>query len=118
MKPHSTIKGEENSGMQMVAKLNIVRVLLSLANNLDWPQRQFDVKNAFLRDNLEEEVFMDIPLGYTVSLQAKVVYKLQKNLYGLKQLPRAWFGRFSITMKKFGFKQEPLKSYFISETSK
>ena len=30
-----------------VAKINIVRVLLSLATNLDWPLQQFDVKNAF-----------------------------------------------------------------------
>ena len=31
-----------------VAKLNTVRVLLSLAKNLDWPLHQLDVKNAFL----------------------------------------------------------------------
>ncbi len=31
--------------------------------------------------------------------------KLQRALYGLKQSPRAWFGRFSLAMKKYGFKQ-------------
>ncbi|RVW27774.1 Retrovirus-related Pol polyprotein from transposon RE1 [Vitis vinifera] len=31
-----------------VAKINTVRVLLSLAANLDWPLQQFDVKNVFL----------------------------------------------------------------------
>ncbi|RVW70185.1 putative mitochondrial protein [Vitis vinifera] len=30
-----------------VAKINTVRVLLSLAANLDWPLQQFDVKNVF-----------------------------------------------------------------------
>ncbi|RVW24085.1 Retrovirus-related Pol polyprotein from transposon RE1 [Vitis vinifera] len=30
------------------AKINTVRVLLSLTANLDWPLQQFDVKNAFL----------------------------------------------------------------------
>lgn len=30
-----------------VAKLNTVRVFLSLTTNLDWPLHQFDVKNAF-----------------------------------------------------------------------
>jgi transposase InsO family protein len=88
-----------------VAKLNTVRVLLSLAANLDWPLHQFDVKNAFLHGNLNEEVYMDIPPGYIVPSQAKVVCKLQKALYGLKQSPRAWFGRFNTAMKKFGFKQ-------------
>ncbi|RVW49960.1 hypothetical protein CK203_091795 [Vitis vinifera] len=36
----------------------------SLATNFDWPLQQFDVKNAFLHGDLEEEVYMDIPLGY------------------------------------------------------
>ena len=37
-----------------VAKINTVRVLLSLAVNLDWPLQQFDVKNAFLHGELSE----------------------------------------------------------------
>jgi hypothetical protein len=88
-----------------VAKLNTVRVLLSLAVNLDWPLHQFDVKNAFLHGDLEEEVYMDIPPGYSVTTGTNEVCKLQRALYGLKQSPRAWFGRFSLAMKKYGFKQ-------------
>ena len=44
-----------------VAKLNTIRVLLSLAANLDWPLQQLDVKNVFLNGDLEEEVYMDSP---------------------------------------------------------
>lgn len=88
-----------------VAKLNTVRVLLSLAANLDWPLHQLDVKNAFLHGDLEEEVYMDTPPGYTASSKTEVVCKLQRALYGLKQSPRAWFGRFSQAMKKYGFCQ-------------
>ena len=37
-----------------VAKINTVRVLLSLVANLDWPLQQFDVKNAFPHCKLSE----------------------------------------------------------------
>ena len=72
-----------------VAKINTIRVLLSLAANLDWPLKQFDVKNAFLHGDLHEEVYMDLPPGYGASTKEQVVCKLKKSLYGLKQSPRA-----------------------------
>lgn len=39
-----------------IAKLSTVRVLLSLASNLDLALQQLDVKNAFQNDDLHEEV--------------------------------------------------------------
>lgn len=48
-----------------VAKLNTVQVILSLATNFDQPLHQFDVKNAFLHGDLEEEIYLDMPPGYT-----------------------------------------------------
>ena len=71
-----------------IAKLNIVRVLLSLTLNLEWPLYQLDVKNAFLNGELEEKVFMDAPLGFEDNFGTKVC-KLKKSLYGLKQSPQA-----------------------------
>lgn len=85
-----------------VAKLNTVRILLSLAANQDWPLLQFDAKNAFLHGDLLEEVYMDLPPGMSNSDTMKVC-KLNKALYGLKQSPRAWFGRFTKSMKVFGY---------------
>ncbi|RVW53045.1 Retrovirus-related Pol polyprotein from transposon RE1 [Vitis vinifera] len=89
-----------------IAKINTIRVLLSLAANLDWPLQQFDVKNVFLHGELSEEVYMDLPPGCMVSeKQCQKVCKLKKSLYGLKQSPRAWFGRFTKSMRAFGYRQ-------------
>ncbi|KAM7499356.1 hypothetical protein LguiA_023770 [Lonicera macranthoides] len=89
-----------------VAKINTVRVLLSLAANLGWSLQQFDVKNAFLHGELEEEVYMEFPPGYKIPAEhTNKVCKLKKSLYGLKQSPRAWFGRFTRSMRKFGYSQ-------------
>lgn len=88
-----------------VAKLNTIRILISLAANLGWSLHQFDVKNAFLHGDLEEEIYMELPPGYDYHGSSSVVCKLDKALYGLKQSPRAWFGRFSGAMKKYGYNQ-------------
>lgn len=88
-----------------VAKLNSVRVILSLAANLDWPLHQLDIKNAFLNGDLEEEVYMQIPPGLESSSTANMVCRLRKSLYGLKQSPRAWFDRLTRVVKKDGFNQ-------------
>ena len=88
-----------------VAKLNTIRILISLAINFDWPLQQYDIKNAFLNGDLKEDIYMTIPPGYGDSTTKGKVCKLQEALYGLKQSPRAWFGRFTQTMKTLGYKQ-------------
>ncbi|GJT04421.1 putative RNA-directed DNA polymerase [Tanacetum coccineum] len=88
-----------------VAKINTIRVLISIAANKGWPLHQFDVKNAFLHGELKEEIYMEAPRGFTDSFGEREVCLLKKSLYGLKQSPRAWFGRFTLAMKHYGFKQ-------------
>ena len=73
---------------------------------MDWPLQQFDVKNVFLHGELSEEVYMDLPPRCRVlEKQCQKVCKLKKPLYGLKQSPRAWFGRFTKSMRAFGYHQ-------------
>jgi hypothetical protein len=47
---------------------------------------------------------MDVPPGLTKRTK-NMVCRLTKSLYGLKQSPMAWFGRFSLAMQKHGFSQ-------------
>ena len=87
------------------AKMNTIRILMALAVQLEWSLQQYDVKNVFLHGELEEEIYMRIPHGYSHIQHANHVCKLRKTLYGLKQSSRAWFGKFSLTMTRFGYAQ-------------
>jgi hypothetical protein len=55
-----------------------------------------DVKNAFLNDDLLEEVYMQPPPGYPDSHNQVCHFRCA--LYGLKQAPRAWFAKFSFVV--------------------
>ena len=48
---------------------------------------------------------MKAPLGLSDEYGSGEGCRLKKTLYGLKQSLRAWFGRFTTTMKKFGYEQ-------------
>ena len=48
---------------------------------------------------------MSPPPGYSLSKNTKDVCYLRKSTYGLKQLPRAWFGKLSTTMISTGYVQ-------------
>ena len=48
---------------------------------------------------------MEQPLGFVVQGEIGKVCRFQKSLYGLKQSPCAWFGKFSHTVEKFGLQK-------------
>ncbi|EXB63179.1 Retrovirus-related Pol polyprotein from transposon TNT 1-94 [Morus notabilis] len=65
---HSNLGIDYQETFAPVAKLNTVRVLLSLVANCDRPLQQLDVKNAILNRDLEGEAYMDAPQDLTKSL--------------------------------------------------
>jgi len=88
-----------------VARLEAIRILLSLACYKGFKLKQMDVKNAFLNGDLKEEVFVEQPPGFENHVFPNHVYKLEKALYGLKQAPRAWYECLCTYLLENGFKK-------------
>ena len=86
----------------LVAKVTYVRLFISLTASYNWDLHQLDIKNVFLHGDLQEEVYMEQPLGFVAQGEIGRVCCVRKSLYGLKQSPRAWFGKFSQAVKEFG----------------
>jgi len=74
-----------------VARLDTIRMLITLSAQNNWKIHQMDVKSAFLNGTLEEEVYVEKPAVYVVRGKEDKVYRLKKALYGLKHAPRAWY---------------------------
>lgn len=65
-----------------------------------WPLYQLNVKNVFLHDDLQKYIYMEQLLGFVAEGESfGLKCSLCKSLYGLKQSPRAWFGKFSTIVK-------------------
>ena len=75
----------------LVARLEVIRMLLAYAAHHNFKLYQMDVKSAFLNGPIQELVYVEQPPGFEDHKFPNHVYKLQKVLYGLKQAPRAWY---------------------------
>jgi len=63
-----------------------------------------DVKTVFLHGDLEEQIYMQQPEGFSQPGHEHLVCRLKKSLYGLKQSPRQWYKRFDSYMIQIGYK--------------
>ena len=107
-----------NETFASVVKPMSYKAIFAIAAALDWDLEQMDVKTAFLYGNVEEEIWVEQPIGYHNTKHPEWVCKLHKALYGLKQSPRVWYTTFARFLKKHGF--IPINadsSVFINPTS-
>ena len=95
-----------NETFASVARLESIRILLAIANHLNFKLYQMDVKSAFLNGMLQEEVYVEQPKGFVDPHRPDDVYKLKRSFYGLKQAPRAWYDMLIGYLTEHGFKRE------------
>ena len=87
----------------LIAKLTSIRFILSLAATFDIEVEKMDVKTTFLHADLDQEIYMKQPKGFTVKGKKELICKLKKSLYGLEKSPRMWYQKFDTYIQGLGF---------------
>ena len=88
-----------------VFKKDSLRIIMTLVAHFDFDLHQMDVKTTFLNSNLEEEVNMKQPEGFSSREGEHLVCKLNKSIYGLKQASRQWYLKFHEVIASFSFEE-------------
>ncbi|GJZ58124.1 putative ribonuclease H-like domain-containing protein [Tanacetum coccineum] len=98
----------------LVARIEEIRLFLAYALFKDFVVYQIDAKSAFLYGKIEEEVYVCQPPGFEDPEFPDKVYKVEKELYGLHQAPRAWYETLSTYLLDNGFQRGQIdKNLFI-----
>ena len=89
------------------ARFTSIRMLMQLAVQENLIVHQMDVKGAYLNAPIDCEIYMQQPEGYEESGKngEKLVYKLKRSLYGLKQSGRNWNAMLHEYLTSEGFEQ-------------
>ena len=76
-----------------VAKLSSMRVVFAISTKKNWELDNMDVVTAFVQSPVDEDVYVRQPKGYERRGRhgQRLVCKLKKSLYGLRQAPRNWW---------------------------
>ena len=100
-----------------VSRKDSLRIILALVAHFDFELQQMDVKTAFLNRELEEEVYMKQPKGFSSSQGEHLVCKLKKSIYGLKQASRQWYLKFYDVISSFGFEENLMDQCIYQKVS-
>ena len=112
-KGFSQIPGKDFQGnFAPVINDTTFHLVLVLKTLLKLEAGQFDIETAFLYGELEEELWMQLPDGYSEYVKEKTgkiinttthCLKLKKAIYGLVQAARQWWKKFKEVMQSLGF---------------
>lgn len=88
-----------------VIRYESIKLLFSLAAKQNKVVHQLDINTAFLNAELPEETYIKQIDGFTDKDHPDKVLKLNRALYGLKQLPLMWNKEITEFLLKKGFQQ-------------
>ena len=79
------------------------RTIMALVAHFDLELHRMDAKTAFLNGDIDETIYMVQPENFMSGDSKKMVCKLKKSIYGLKQASRQWYYKFHQVVISFGF---------------
>ena len=85
-----------------VVRPTTLRLVLTIAGHQKMTVKHYDVQSAYLNGELSHEVYMKQPEGYAVKSE-RLVYKLNKNVYGLKQGANEWNKKLNTILTDAGY---------------
>ena len=85
-----------------IVKMTTVRALIAVAVKRGWKLHQLDINNVFLYGGFHEEIYIQMPEGFSTTIP-RVVCKLKKSLYGLKQASRQWYAKLTKVLYSRGY---------------
>lgn len=106
-----------NETFAPVVRQSTIRLLLSIATELDLQAEHLDVATAFLNGDISEEIFMYQPDGFPIGDKNEVC-KLNRAIYGLKQASRSWFLKAKNLLLDLKFKQSKHEQCVFYKNSK
>lgn len=104
-----------NETFSPVARYDSIRLILAFSATVNYCLMNFDVKTAFLHGDIDEDIYMVQPQGYSDG--SNRVCKLKKSLYGLKQAPKKWNEKFTEFLLENGFQCCETDSCVFQRTS-
>ena len=107
-KGYSQIEGiDYQETFSPTAHMNSIRVISQIAVQNDLDIHQMDVKAAYLNAPIDCDIYVKQPEGFTITDEKgnKLVLKLKKSLYGLKQSGRNWNNTLDTYLREQGFKK-------------
>ena len=90
-----------------VVKTSTLRLLLIIATAYGYNLTQVDIKQAYLQATVTEDLYMHVPEGLPNrdTKGRRLVCKLMRSLYGLRQAGREWGICLSTYLTGYGFKR-------------
>lgn len=85
-----------------VCPIDVIRLVLSIANKYSMTLTSMDVSTAFLYGVLDHEIYLRIPKGLDLDKNTKVL-KLNKAIYGLKISSKCWYETLKTAIEDIGY---------------